>query len=89
MKALCDAMGIPCYYVHANAQSANPSHQWNQVKVGGKWYIVDVQGDDSGDIFGMGISYNYFLVSADTYRSLTGMRWDTAGLPSCKKDYAA
>ena len=27
MKALCDAMGIPCYYVHANAQSANPSHQ--------------------------------------------------------------
>ena len=87
MKALCDAMGIPCYYVHANAQSANPSHQWNQVKVGGKWYIVDVQGDDSGDIFGMGISYNYFLVSADTYRALTGMRWDTAGLPSCKKDY--
>ena len=87
MKALCDAMGIPCYYVHANSKSANPSHQWNQVKVDGKWYIVDVQGDDSGDIFGMGISYNYFLVSAKSYKAMTGMQWNTAGLPACKTNY--
>lgn len=44
MKALCDAIGIDCIYVHADAKVANPSHQWNQVKVGGKWYILDAQG---------------------------------------------
>ncbi len=73
MKALCDAIGIPCYYVHANSKSLNPSHQWNQVKIDGKWYILDAQG-------------GYFLVSGKTYR-YTGMRWNTKGLPTCKSDY--
>ena len=36
MKALCDAIGVDCRYVHANAKASNPIHQWNQVKVGGK-----------------------------------------------------
>lgn len=70
MKALCDAIGVPCYYVHANAQSANPSHQWNEVQIGGKWYIVDAQG-------------GFFMVSGKVYRNVTGMRWDSAGLPDC------
>lgn len=43
MKALCDASGVDCRYIHANAKASNPSHQWNQVKVGGKWYILDAQ----------------------------------------------
>lgn len=73
LKALCDAIGIPCYFVHANKKSLNPSHQWNQVKIDGKWYIVDAQG-------------GYFLVSAETYR-FTGMRWNTKNLPACKEDY--
>lgn len=74
MKALCDAIGVPCKYVHANSKSANPSHQWNQVRIGGKWYILDAQG-------------GFFLVSAKTYQS-TGMRWNTKGLPKCSKDHA-
>ena len=73
MKALCDAIGIPCYFVHANKKSINPSHQWNQVKIKGKWYILDSQG-------------GYFLVSDATYR-YTGMRWNTKNLPACKEDY--
>lgn len=73
LKALCDAVGIPCYFVHANSKSLNPNHQWNQVKIDGKWYIVDSQG-------------GYFLVSAETYR-FTGMRWNTKNLPACKEDY--
>lgn len=72
-KALCDALEIPCRYVHANAASANPSHQWNEVKLGGKWYIVDPQG-------------GFFLVSAKTYKK-TGMRWDESAYPKCKYDY--
>ncbi len=73
-KALCDAIGIPCYYVHANSRSANPSHQWNEVCINGKWYILDTQG-------------GFFLVSGNTYRSRSGMDWDTTGLPECKSDY--
>ncbi|CUQ43327.1 transglutaminase domain-containing protein [Blautia obeum] len=43
MKALCDAIGVDCRYVHADSKASNPSHQWNQVRVGGKWYILDAQ----------------------------------------------
>lgn len=73
-KALCDGMGIQSYYVHANAKSFNPEHQWNQVRVKGKWYILDAQG-------------GFFLVSGKSYQGMTGMQWDKAGLPACKSDY--
>ena len=75
MKALCDAIGVDCRYVHANAKASNPSHQWNQVRVGGKWYILDAQ---SGG----------FLLGTNTWRKQAGMSWDTKGLPTCSKtDY--
>lgn len=79
MKALCDAVGVPCYYVHANSKSANPSHQWNQVKVDGKWYIVDVQCNDSSGF------YAYFLVSGKYYKASSGMRWNESKLPKTSK----
>ena len=75
MKALCDAIGVDCRYVHANAKASNPSHQWNQVKVGGKWYILDAQS-------------NGFPLGTDTWIKQAGMSWDTKGLPTCSKtDY--
>lgn len=75
MKALCDAIGVDCRYVHANAKASNPSHQWNQVRVGGKWYILDAQ---SGG----------FLLGTNTWKKEAGMSWDTKGLPTCSKtDY--
>lgn len=80
MKALCDGIGIGCYYVHANSKAVNPSHQWNEVKVNGKWYIVDVQCNDSSGF------YAFFLVSAKYYQS-AGMRWDTNKYPKCKSNY--
>ena len=74
-KALCDAIGVPCYYVHANNSSVNPSHQWNIVKISGKAYIVDPQG-------------GFFLVGSKTYKA-TGMRWSSKGLPTVKSsDYS-
>ncbi|MCM1538409.1 MAG: hypothetical protein NC254_08430 [bacterium] len=80
-KALCDAIGIGCYYVHADENASNPSHQWNEVCVDGVWYIVDVQcNDDAG--FPV-----FYLVSGDTYAYLTGMSWNHDGLPECTKDY--
>lgn len=70
MKALCDAIGVKCYYVHANSKASNPSHQWNEVRIDGKWYIVDAQG-------------GFFLVGSQTWKNFAGMRWDTKGLPKC------
>lgn len=69
MKALCDAMGVSCYYVHANSSAANPSHQWNFVKVDGKWYILDAQG-------------GFFLVGSKLYQNFAGMRWNSSGFPA-------
>lgn len=42
-KAMCDAVGIECYYVHANADAINPNHQWNIVRYNGQYYHIDVQ----------------------------------------------
>ncbi|MBQ4530592.1 MAG: fibronectin type III domain-containing protein [Lachnospiraceae bacterium] len=80
MKALCDGIGVECYYVHANNNSINPSHQWNEVKVDGNWYIVDVQCNDLSGF------YAFFLVSDSTYET-TGMDWDRQSVPACPKDY--
>lgn len=74
MKALCDGIGIECYYVHANSNASNPSHQWNEVRVDGNWYILDV-------------AFQCFLVSDSTYADFGGMDWDRQSVPSCPKDY--
>ncbi len=40
---LCDRAGIPCIL------TASETHQWNQVFIGGKWWVVDATGLDLGD----------------------------------------
>lgn len=72
MKALCDAIGIDCRYVHADAKAVNPSHQWVQVKIDKKWYIVDAQG-------------GFFLVGSDLWKNYVGMSWKTSGLPKVNR----
>ncbi|MCM1233397.1 MAG: transglutaminase-like domain-containing protein [Ruminococcus flavefaciens] len=81
-KALCDGMGVKCRYVHANSKSANPSHQWNEVKIGKKWYIVDPQCNvTSGALV-------FFLCGGTTYTNNTGMMWDKKSYPQVSsKDY--
>ncbi len=81
MKALCDGIGIGCYYVHADANASNPSHQWNEVCVDGKWYIIDVQCNDSSGF------YAVFLVSDNTFARTFGMSWDRNSVPACPEDY--
>ena len=70
MKALCDGVGVKCKYVHANSKAVNPSHQWNEIRINGKWYIVDAQ---SG----------FFLAGSNTWKNMMGMRWNTKGSPKC------
>lgn len=75
MKALCDGMGIGCYYVHANETASNPSHQFNLIEIDGKWYICDPQlNDDSGNFA--------FLISKQKYQSMTGITWDYDRFPT-------
>ena len=84
MKALCDGMGVDCRYVHANAKSANPSHQWVEIKIGKKWYIVDPQCNASSGFLA------FFLCSGNTYTSQSGMTWDKGSYPAVSsKDYSA
>lgn len=83
MKALCDGMGVGCYYVHADETASNPSHQFNIVEVDGNWYIVDPQLNDS-----TGNYWPAFLISERSYTSLTGITWDHSGLPECGKGYS-
>ena len=45
--ALAAAMGVKSRYIHASSAATNPAHQWNMVKLRGKWYLIDVQCNDS------------------------------------------
>lgn len=69
VKALCDAIGLKCYYVKANSRSFNPYHTWNIVRVDKKWYILDSQG-------GM------FLVGQDFYIGAMGLTWNEKLYPT-------
>lgn len=81
MKALCDAMGVGCYYVHADANSINSSHQWNVCCVDGQWYIVDVQCNDSS-------GFRAFFLTSDNIYATSGMSWDRSSVPACPAAYA-
>lgn len=72
VKVLCDAVGLKCYYVHANAKSHNPTHRWNLVRIDGTWYVLD-----SKD--------GVFLAGTDTFCKKLGMTWNVKHYPKCSK----
>lgn len=55
-------------------------HGWNLVKVGGKWYQLDVTNDDA-----VGID-KYFLKS-DDYLKKDGFSWNSSDYPKCDSNY--
>lgn len=75
-KALCDAVGIPCYYVHAD----NSSHQWNKVMIGGKWYVVDITNSVT-------CRNMLFLCSDATLTAIMGDTSVNSGTPVAEEDY--
>lgn len=58
-KYLCDSAEIPCILVLGMGK--DESHAWNQVKINGKWYNIDVTWDDCDDEFET--VHTYFLCS--------------------------
>jgi transglutaminase-like putative cysteine protease len=75
-KALCDAVGIPCYYIHADTGS----HQWNKVMIGENWYVVDIT--NSLSCLNM-----LFLVSDADYTLFTGDTSINSGTPIAENTY--
>lgn len=66
-KMLTEA-GLKCYTItgKANNGSGTQSHAWNIVRVGKKWYYLDVTWDDptgGGDV----LRYDYFLVGKSRF----------------------
>lgn len=57
-------LGIPCKVV--SGVSRNQPHAWNQVKIDGKWYLVDATWDDGScamDEKSHPVKHRYFLKS--------------------------
>lgn len=69
---LRNCYGIECCYV--SSEAAN--HGWNVIRLNGKWYHVDVTGDDPvWDNLGR-IQHNYFLLSKKTLLEMDPSRSD-------------
>jgi uncharacterized repeat protein (TIGR02543 family) len=66
-QLLMNACGIECNYVPGTATSNSgrtEAHGWNQVKLGGEWYNVDVTWDDPISLDGSSVlRHTYFNVT--------------------------
>ena len=74
---LCEAAGLYCDYVHGKADFLNFSgigHAWNIVKVGGKYYHLDVCCDDTSTQDGS-IVYDWFFQGSG-YVTNSFRTWD-------------
>lgn len=78
-RMLCEAAGIPCYFVPGDAGGA---HSWNCVQLGGEWYLLDTTWDDPVTNDGSDVKrYDYFLVTSDQLRQ--DHTWEEGEYPSC------
>ena len=92
MQLVLNKLGIPCVPVHGLQTSGDPeSHMWNEVLIGGAWYVVDATWDDPiildawGNIKTSGVNgldggerETYLLVGRDT----VGADWKPSGYVS-------
>ena len=62
-KILMNAAGIECKEIYGDTPYGR--HAWNQVKIDGIWYNIDVTWDDPDD--GSRISYDYFCISDENF----------------------
>lgn len=73
LKYILDEIGIPCVLVSGkatNSEGRTENHEWNYVKIEGKWYAIDVTWDDpiikGTGILTNGIKHKYFLKGSST-----------------------
>jgi len=66
-ELLCEIIDVECEVVRGFGCNGI-GHAWNQVRIDGKWYNVDVTWDDyDKNIFGYTYGYKYFLVPDYTF----------------------
>ena len=77
-----DKMGIECNVVTGTATNAagTVNHAWNQVKLDGEWYFVDVSWDDPVPDWYGNVKYTYFLKSAKDFADHT---WNVSNYEKC------
>lgn len=64
---MLNMLGIPCKYISGMAKNEDGDlllHAWNIVKIGKKWYNLDITWDDNDD---GKIYYDYFLVGSKLF----------------------
>ena len=70
MKAVCDALGIPCVCISGTAVSKTErvSHMWNAVSLDNRWYAVDCTWDDTAgkSAEDSAVLHTFFLVGSGT-----------------------
>ena len=77
-----DLLGIECITVEGTAYSYTADHAWNQVKLEGEWYCVDVTWDDpttSGTVSERS-AHRFFNVTSEYMRD-TDHQWDETSVP--------
>lgn len=77
MKFLCSKAGVECIVV--SGQGDGGDHAWNMVKIGGKYYHVDVTWDDP---VGADRSTYHYLNLSDPMIAINHT-WDTNLYPQC------
>lgn len=83
-KLLLDAAGIENRVVTGTALGEN--HSWNMVKLGEKYYHMDVTWDDPVDRTGVDhLTYEYYLKS-DTFMRGNHL-WNSIEVPACEANY--
>ena len=80
-----DLLGIECITVEGTAYSYTADHAWNQVRLDGDWYCVDVTWDDptTYGTVSTATAHRFFNVTA-AYMRDTDHQWDGADLPDAQ-----
>lgn len=83
-QLLMDLAGVECITVPGAAFSSQEDHGWNEVRLNGEWYCVDVTWDanyrEQGATKGREEEWNFFNVTSD-YMADTDHQWDYANIP--------
>ena len=77
-----DLLGIECITVEGTAYNYTSEHAWNQVRLDGEWYCVDVTWDDpttSGTV-SVQNAHRFFNVTSEHMRD-TNHQWDEGSVP--------
>ena len=83
-KKIMKSLKIPCRVVYGKGNGGG--HAWNMVKLGGKWYHIDVTWDDpilsNNNYSNTTCYYTYFLKST-SYMKKHGHSFKTSRYPKC------